>query len=75
MKDIALRVEGIFQAETEMSLTASAVTIIVVAGVWHVPGSSTLVIPQTMTLNFQSGIAEDTLLFGSIIEQNGMMLK
>ena len=31
-----------------------------------VPGSSTLVIPQTITLNFQSGIAEDTLLFGSI---------
>ena len=26
-----------------------------------------MVIPQTMTLNFQSGIAEDTLLFGSII--------
>ena len=68
MKDIALRVEGIFQAETEMSLTAKSATIVGggLAAATAVPGSSTLVIPQTMTLNFQSGIAEDTLLFGSI---------
>ena len=69
MKDIALRVEGIFQAETEMSLTATSAALLFIAGggsMAAVPGSSTLVIPQTMTLNFQSGIAEDTLLFGSI---------
>ena len=68
MKDIALRVEGIIQAKTDMSLTAKSATIAGggLAAATAVPGSSTLVIPQTMTLNFQSGIAEDTLLFGSI---------
>ena len=69
MKDIALRVEGIFQAKTDMSLTAKSAANAVIAGggsIAAVPGSSTLVIPQTITLNFQSGIAEDTLLFGSI---------
>lgn len=68
MKDIALRVEGIVQAKTDMSLTAKSAAIAAggLAVATAVPGSSTLVIPQTITLNFQSGIAEDTLLFGSI---------
>ena len=68
MKDIALRVEGIIQAKTDMSLTAKSATLAGggLAAATAVPGSSTLVIPQTMTINFQSGIAEDTLLFGSI---------
>lgn len=67
MKDIALRVEGILQAETEMSLTAkSGAKAGGVAGATAISAASTLVIPQTITLNFQSGIAEDTLLFGSI---------
>ncbi len=69
MKDIALRVEGIIQAKTDMSLTAKSAALAFISGggsTAAVPGSSTLVIPQTMTLNFQSGIAEDTLLFGSI---------
>lgn len=63
-KEIALRVELLVQVETDMALTAassvaSAVPTTAVSG-------ATMVIPQTMTLNFQSGIAEDTLLFGSI---------
>ena len=67
MKDIALRVEGIFQAETEMSLTAkSGAKAGGVANATAISAASTLVIPQTITLNFQSGVAEDTLLFGSI---------
>ena len=63
-KEIALRVELLVQVETDMALTAassvaSAVPTTAVSG-------ATMVIPQTMTLNFQSGIAEDTLLFGSV---------
>jgi hypothetical protein len=63
-KEIALRVELMVQAETDMTLNAasaiaSAVPTTALTG-------AKLVIPQTMTLNFQSGIAEDTLLFGSI---------
>ena len=63
-KEIALRVELLVQLETDMSLTAassvaSAVATTAVTG-------ATMVIPQTMTLNFQSGVAEDTLLFGSV---------
>ena len=67
-KEIALRVEAIIQAETDMTLTATSAAIAAggLAAAAAVPGSSTLVIPQTITLNVQSGIAEDTLLFGSI---------
>lgn len=67
MKDIALRVEGIIQPKTDMTLTAKSATIVGggLAAATAVSGSS-LVIPQTITLNVQSGIAEDTLLFGSI---------
>ena len=67
MKDIALRVEGIIQPKTDMTLTAKSATIAGggLAAATAVSGSS-LVIPQTITLNVQSGIAEDTLLFGSI---------
>lgn len=67
-KEIALRVEAIIQAETDMALTAKSAAVAAggLAAAAAVPGSSTLVIPQTITLNFQSGIAEDTLLFGSI---------
>ncbi len=63
-KEIALRVELLVQAETDMALTAGSSVASAVPTV-TVPNSK-MVIPQTMTLNFQSGIAEDTLLFGSI---------
>ena len=63
-KEIALRVELLVQAETGVALTAGSSVASAVPTV-NIP-NSTMVIPQTMTLNFQSGIAEDTLLFGSI---------
>jgi len=63
-KEIALRVELLFQIETDVTLSATSslsplVTTTAVTG-------AKMVIPQTYTLNFQSGIAEDTLLFGSV---------
>ena len=63
-KEIALRVELLLQTETDVTLNASSslsplVTTTAVTG-------AKMVIPQTLTLNFQSGIAEDTLLFGSV---------
>ena len=63
-EDIALRVELLVQAETDVALTAASSVASAVPTV-TVP-NSTMVIPQTMTLNFQSGIEEDTLLFGSV---------
>ena len=63
-KEIALRVELLLQLETDMSLTAktSAAKGLATTAV----ANSKLVVPQSMTLNFQSGVAEDTLMFGSI---------
>ncbi len=63
-KEIALRVELLVQVETDMALTAAS-SVAAAVPTTAVSGA-TMVIPQTMTLNFQSGIAEDTLLFGSI---------
>ena len=63
-KEIALRVELLVQAETDVALTAGSSLASAVPTV-TVPNAK-MVIPQTMTLNFQSGIAKDTLLFGSI---------
>ena len=65
-KEIALRVELMVQAETDMTLSAkSSLSPLDPTAPSSISGAK-LVIPQTMTLNFQSGIAEDTLLFGSI---------
>ena len=63
-KEIALRVELILQTETDVALNASSSLSPLVATT-AVTGAK-MVIPQTVTLNFQSGIAEDTLLFGSV---------
>ncbi len=63
-KEIALRVELLLQTETDVTLSASSSTSAAVATT-AVSGAK-MVIPQTLTLNFQSGIAEDTLLFGSV---------
>ena len=63
-KEIALRVELMIQAETDMTLSAAS-AIAAAVPTTALTGAK-LVIPQTMTLSFQSGIAEDTLLFGSI---------
>jgi long-subunit fatty acid transport protein len=63
-KEIALRVELLMQIETDMPLTAASSTNPAVATT-SITGAK-MAIPQTLTLNFQSGIAEDTLLFGSV---------
>ena len=66
--DIALRVEAVFQEETTTSLDASS-SLSPLLPTTSVTGAS-YTIPETMTLNFQSGIAEDTLIFGSVHQQN-----
>ena len=63
-KEIALRAELVMQIETDVALTAASSTSPAVA-TSSVTGAK-MVLPQTFTLNLQSGIAEDTLLFGSI---------
>ena len=63
-KASALRVELLLQMETDVTLDAKSSTSPLVTTT-AVTGA-TMVIPQTLTLNFQSGIAEDTLLFGSV---------
>ena len=57
--DIALRVEAVFQEETTTSLAASS-SLSPLLPTTPVTGAS-YTIPETMTLNFQIGIAEDTL--------------
>ena len=63
-KEIALRAELVMQIETDVALTAASSTGPSVAT--SALTGATMVLPQTLTLNLQSGIAEDTLLFGSI---------
>ena len=63
-KEIALRAELVMQIETDVALTAASSTGPSVAT--SALTGATMVLPQTLTLNLQSGIAADTLLFGSI---------
>ena len=64
-KEIALRVELMVQAETDMALSAKSSLSPVDPNAPSSISGAKLVIPQTMTLSFK-GIAEDTLVFGSI---------
>jgi len=57
--DIALRVSFTYIGKTEYLLNTT------LAGVGTLPSSATGV-PESFTLNFQTGIAKDTLLFGEI---------
>jgi len=66
--DIALKIEAVFQEETTTALEASS-SLSPLLPTTAIAGAS-YTIPQTMTLNLQSGIAEDTLLFGSVHQQN-----
>ncbi len=66
--DIALRIEAILQEETNTSLNASS-SLSPLLPTTPITGAN-YTIPETVTLNFQSGIAEDTLVFGSIHQQN-----
>ena len=63
--EIALRVELRLQSESDLSTTTNYTSP---TGTTPFPSplATSLKRPQTMTLNFQSGIAADTLLFGSV---------
>ena len=68
LRDIALRVDVVVQSKTKVSnFTAqSSFAANTVATTLQDVSGEGMTIPQTTKLNFQSGIAEDTLLFGSI---------
>jgi hypothetical protein len=64
MPDIALRVEAIYQPNKRVDVpTSSSLSALIpttpVANAYYT-------VPETLTLNFQSGIAEGTLLYGTI---------
>ena len=62
--DIALRVEAIYQQNKKVDVpTKSSLSPLIPT---TPVANASYTIPQTITLNFQSGIAEDTLLYGSI---------
>lgn len=61
MPDIAFRVSLMIEDDIDLTIATT-----VGAGVAPAAGNSTASIGDAMTLDFQSGIAEDTLLFGSI---------
>ncbi len=67
-QDIALRVEAIYQPNKKVDVpTKSSLSALVpttpVANAYYT-------IPETLTINFQSGIAKDTLLYGTIHQAN-----
>lgn len=62
--EIALRVALTYSSETKHDLQASGFSAFAPGGV--ISGSTTVKLPQSLTLDFQSGVAADTLVFGSI---------
>lgn len=62
--EIALRVALTYASETKHELEASGFSAFAPGGV--ISGSTTVKLPQSLTLDFQSGVAADTLVFGSI---------
>ncbi|WP_103333439.1 hypothetical protein [Pseudotabrizicola formosa] len=64
MPEIALRVALTYASETEHDLEASGFSAFAAGGV--ISGSTIVKLPQSLTLDFQSGVAADTLVFGSI---------
>ncbi len=63
--EIALRVALTYQSETSHTLATTGISAFVVGGVFG-PTDTTVKLPQSLTLDFQSGIAADTLVFGAI---------
>lgn len=59
-KDIALRVALTYNSEVEHSLTTTE------AGPASVTSTTNITTPQSVNLDFQTGVAADTLVFGSI---------
>lgn len=60
--EIALRVALTYQSETKHAIDVTGVAL--PAGPFT--GNTTVKLPQSLTLDFQSGVAKDTLVFGSI---------
>lgn len=63
--DIALRVSLAYQSEITHSF-ATAERFSVLNGGTTVNGTTDIKLPQSLTLDFQSGVAKDTLVFGSV---------
>ncbi|NNJ68624.1 MAG: hypothetical protein HKP54_11370 [Boseongicola sp.] len=65
--EIAARVALTYESEREHTLNTTETIAIAGFGVIpQAPGSFTSVIPQALTLEFQTGVAADTLVFGSV---------
>jgi long-subunit fatty acid transport protein len=62
--DIALRVGLTYESGVTHEFPTSETFL--AGGVVAVPGITTIEVPDAITLDFQSGIAADTLLFGSV---------
>ncbi|MFN4153441.1 MAG: outer membrane protein transport protein [Paracoccaceae bacterium] len=62
--EIALRVALTYSSETKHDLEATGFSAFAPGGI--ISGSTTVKLPQSLTLDFQSGVAADTLVFGSI---------
>jgi long-chain fatty acid transport protein len=62
--EIALRATLVYQAKSRFSHTAR--TVLPTIGVTSVLTNTRSATPERLTLDFQTGIAKDTLLFGSI---------
>jgi long-subunit fatty acid transport protein len=59
-KDIALRIEYVVEQDVDFSLSTTG------GALGAATANTTGSIPDYQTINFQSGVAEDTLIFGSI---------
>ena len=59
-KDIALRIEYVVEQDVDFSLSTTG------GALGAATANTTGSIPDYQTINFQSGVAEDTLVFGSI---------
>ncbi len=65
--DIALRVSLMYNSEIEHSFEGVETIFNPLAGgIVSIPGEFDTKIPQSVTLDFQTGVAADTLVFGSI---------
>ena len=63
--EIALRISGVYQAKQEMMHSTTTDTTALGGGVVNLQNTKSA-LPASLTIDFQSGIAPDTLLFGSI---------
>jgi long-chain fatty acid transport protein len=64
--EIALRVALTYQSETSHDLATSAIAVAPGPTLIPISATTTVELPKSLTLDFQSGVAADTLVFGSI---------